>query len=194
MASYVYFLRERDRFGPVKIGCSGVPHARLEAYHAVAPYPLELAATVPGDRRLEMRFHQHFRRFHSHHEWFHPAAPIYLAIEQVAAGTFDLSTLPDGSALPRRISPWPPERRRAQSLKLRIGRLRWHYGVFPPPEIDRAIEALGSDDASAQAQAAARCEGFLRDPLAHGGTIAPYEWAQERWAKYGPSLLSRKAA
>ena len=52
----IYFLRAPGH-APVKIGCSDDPFRRLLHYNLTAPYPLEIAATLPGDRKIESRFH-----------------------------------------------------------------------------------------------------------------------------------------
>lgn len=93
-ALYVYFARPIGMDGPVKIGCSGQPNARLAGLMAWSPFLLEVAAAIPGDRRLESRFHAAFRRQHSHHEWFRPSPELTATIAAVAEGSFDLTTLP----------------------------------------------------------------------------------------------------
>lgn len=97
--AYVYFARQVGGIGPVKIGCTGLPQSRLENLMQWAPYPLEIAATIPGNEALEWRFHARFIEQHSHKEWFHPSKALDEVIRQVAAGTFDVNTLPSAIRL-----------------------------------------------------------------------------------------------
>lgn len=91
---FVYFIRQKNAEGPVKIGCSRVPSNRLLTLSLWAPYPLYIAAAMPGDEKLEARFHQRFRDQHTHAEWFTPTGALDDTIAAVAAGTFDTASLP----------------------------------------------------------------------------------------------------
>lgn len=104
MVSFVYFLRPIGMNGPIKIGCSAKPHLRLAAYFPWSPYPLEIAATIPGDERLERRFHAKFVDDHTHHEWFRWSFDMYRTICEVRDGTFDVATLPEPRDI--RIKGW----------------------------------------------------------------------------------------
>lgn len=101
MTSYVYFLRPVGKCGPVKIGVSRAPQQRLERYSAWSPYRLEIAATIKGGRELEQRFHSQFSFLHSHGEWFAPDERLTRLIEDIGAGHFDPSQLPEPKRLPR---------------------------------------------------------------------------------------------
>lgn len=92
--SSVYFMRPIGMVGPVKIGCSGRPEARLHYYNQISPFELEMAATLPGDQRLEGRFHAMFDHLRTHHEWFRVDAELGRVIAEVRAGHFNLSRLP----------------------------------------------------------------------------------------------------
>jgi hypothetical protein len=98
--AYVYFVRRADGEGPVKIGCSSHPEVRLTQLMCWAPYPLAIAATLPGNEELEYRFHARFRHLRSHREWFHPAPELDAVIAAIQAGTFDIATLPRPARLP----------------------------------------------------------------------------------------------
>lgn len=102
----IYFIRAKGGFGPVKIGHSSFPPARLDALMTWAPYPLEIVATVRGGYQEERRFHSRFADTHSHREWFHPSPDLERTIEQIQLGLFDVNTLPDGKHL-RRFGPGP---------------------------------------------------------------------------------------
>lgn len=90
----VYFMRPVGADGPVKIGFSFAPEQRLYAYASWSPYPLEIAAMVPGTISTESQFHALFDAHHSHHEWFHAAPEISAVIDAIKAETFDMDSLP----------------------------------------------------------------------------------------------------
>jgi T5orf172 domain len=85
--SVVYFLRPKGMEGPVKIGCSGMPHVRLEAYLPWSPFPLEIVATVPGEYALERNIHDCLAASHSHSEWFHATPMVRDLVAALQAGT-----------------------------------------------------------------------------------------------------------
>ena len=89
----VYFLRPVGRRGPIKIGCSRWPEDRLEAYTRWSPTPLEIAATIEADQKIERLLHAAFRPFRLHHEWFAWSPELEALLVSAAAGTFDLATL-----------------------------------------------------------------------------------------------------
>lgn len=103
---YVYFVRRADGEGPVKIGCSRTPALRLQSLMCWAPYRLALVATIPGDSVVERRFHALFRDQHSHSEWFEPTPELVAVMNAVAAGAFDVETLPAPRML-KQINPRP---------------------------------------------------------------------------------------
>lgn len=89
--------------GPIKIGCTSNPKLRIGTLESMSPFPLEIIAMIDGCVSLEQRFHAKFRASHSHKEWFTPTPELLETISAVAAGTFDISTLPAPYALYR---PW----------------------------------------------------------------------------------------
>jgi hypothetical protein len=91
----VYFIRPIGMpQGPVKIGCSCWPDGRRQTLAAWAPYPLEIIAEIDGSLQIERRFHAKFADQHSHREWFTWSPELQTVIDSVAAGTFDIETLP----------------------------------------------------------------------------------------------------
>lgn len=94
MIGFVYFMRQISGGGPVKIGHSYKPEARIYAYNTMSPYPLEIVALFPGDITIENRFHILFSHLRSHHEWFRSAPELEAVIADVQAGTFDADSLP----------------------------------------------------------------------------------------------------
>jgi hypothetical protein len=103
----VYFLRPVGAAGPIKIGCSFSPEARLRTYLTWSPVPLEIAALIRGGGSgLENRLHHHFRAQWLHHEWFAPSEELSAVIDSAAAGTFDVEMLrPRGRGMALRRDP-----------------------------------------------------------------------------------------
>lgn len=139
----VYFLRPVGMDGPVKIGCSKCPLDRLDIYMQWAPFPLEVVATLPGDFKLEARFHAMFAASHSHHEWFKASPELTATIRAITDGTFDAGSLPD----PKRITgvrpQWSAESRLSASMKIRINALK-RRGVDVPEDVSNAAARYGA--------------------------------------------------
>lgn len=108
---YVYFLRRIDKTGPVKIGCSVKPETRLNEFSAWSPYPLEIAASVPGSFELEDNLHDCFFDLHSHYEWFLGSPRIDDLIDKLNAG------VPVAEAIDLND--------RRGSIKGKVGEARW---------------------------------------------------------------------
>lgn len=143
MRRWVYFIRPEDGEGPVKIGCSQHPEGRVLDLMTWSPYPLVIAARIEGGFDLERQFHALFWGDHSHREWFRPSARLAEVIEQVQAGTFDVSGLPSADKLPARNGrTWNDEERQHASLK-HLLRLRYGYGFQgAPPEWLEALKGF----------------------------------------------------
>jgi hypothetical protein len=94
---YVYFIRPVGMPGLVKIGFSNNPAKRLDNMLCWSPIPLEIAATIPGDIKLEGRIHGLFKDCHSHREWFNETPQLTRFIERLAAGE-SIEALTDMSA------------------------------------------------------------------------------------------------
>lgn len=101
MGHKTYFLRAADGTGPIKIGCSRLPHNRLRYYNSLSPVPLTILAMCEGGQETERRFHAAFAEDWSHHEWFHPTEALLRTVEQVASQTFDFSSLPPAKRIPQ---------------------------------------------------------------------------------------------
>jgi len=83
---FIYFIRVLRDDGPVKIGCSIYPMNRLVSLTTWCPYPLEIAATVPGDFEVERKVQNCFADLHTHREWFLPDPRLLAAIDRLKAG------------------------------------------------------------------------------------------------------------
>lgn len=79
---FVYFIRAVPD-GPIKIGWSTKPTARLAMLQTLSPAPLELLHSMPGDCRLEDYFHRKFAAHRIHGEWFRGDQSL---LEQIASG------------------------------------------------------------------------------------------------------------
>lgn len=133
---FVYFVRQIDAAGPVKIGCSQRPEDRLNSFMAWAPYPLRIAAKIPGDEKLERRFHARFAHLHSHREWFRAAPELEATIEAIRLGVFDVDALPAPRALTGRKNGngWTENARRSACWTHRLRHLEAR-GVTVPAEV-----------------------------------------------------------
>lgn len=139
----VYFLRPIGMDGPVKIGCSKLPADRLAVYMHWAPFPLEMAASLPGNFKLEARFHAKFAASHSHHEWFASSPELTATIQDIKAGVFDVATLPDAKRIGASRLRWSPESRLSASMTIRIHALQ-RRGVEVPKEVATAAFRYGA--------------------------------------------------
>lgn len=135
---FVYFVRREDGEGPVKIGCSSYPPERLQSLMTFSPYRLRIWATIPGDERLERRFHAKFEPQLSHGEWFLPSAELDAVIASVAVGEFDIAGLPEARVI-RRGRVMTEQGRMEASLALR---LNWMFksGYPIPQEVQTAAQ------------------------------------------------------
>lgn len=98
MKSFVYFVQPVNG-GPVKIGCSKMPRARLSSLMAWSPFKLRLLATAPGDYVSEGQLHRRFEADRLHGEWFRPSPDLMELIDRVAAtGRVDGLLMNEGSA------------------------------------------------------------------------------------------------
>jgi hypothetical protein len=56
--------------GPIKVGCSQSPEARLKSLDIWSPFPLELIVSCEGGHSDERNVHWHLREERLHGEWF----------------------------------------------------------------------------------------------------------------------------
>lgn len=86
MNQFVYFLRPIGHAGPIKIGTSWGPGARLIELMRWSPLPLEIVITIPGDEKLERAIHNRFANAHDHSEWFKATPGLLLFIDDLQRG------------------------------------------------------------------------------------------------------------
>lgn len=135
-ATYVYFFRPVGAEGPIKIGCSFLPHERLLAYAHWSPVPLQLIGRVAGNQRFEKGLHAALREHHSHGEWFRPAPQVLAMVADAIAGKIDVTTLPQ----PRNVwgmAPRRPEDTAAGVMVRRLGAMM-KKGVVVPDHVRNA--------------------------------------------------------
>lgn len=66
----IYFIQATDGTGPVKIGYSKEPSARIRDFQTVSAKPLQVIAIIPGNLMAEQRLHRRFAHLREHGEWF----------------------------------------------------------------------------------------------------------------------------
>lgn len=144
---YVYFVRRSNGVGPVKIGFSRCPDDRLTGLMRWSPYPLTVVATIRGQMALERQFHALFRDQHCHAEWFEPSAELERIMAAIAAGAFDVATLPAPLALHagRVCRKWPPLRKARLHAERAMHRLR-RQGVLIPAHLAPRVHWYGVPD------------------------------------------------
>lgn len=93
-ARWVYFIRPVGQAGPVKIGSSASPAARLRQYNRCSPIDLEIIGALPGGFDIEWRIHAELERFHLRSEWFSAEPEVLALISAALSGTLDVAALP----------------------------------------------------------------------------------------------------
>ena len=79
----IYFMRRADGVGPIKIGCTKQPLARLNQVQEWSPEPLTIIASASGKFKTEARLHRQFDAFRLHGEWFEAAHPVLAMVAKV---------------------------------------------------------------------------------------------------------------
>ena len=92
--SVVYFVRATSGEGPVKIGVTTNLAHRLKMGRGWSAVPIEVIATIPGDKYTEHRFHALFEADHLHLEWFAWSDRMASVIETIQSGHFVIDCLP----------------------------------------------------------------------------------------------------
>lgn len=82
----VYFIRPVGQQGPIKIGVSAHPKARLTTYMSWSPVKLEIIASTPGSLALERAIHNCFADAFLHSEWFEATPRLLKFIADIQAG------------------------------------------------------------------------------------------------------------
>jgi hypothetical protein len=82
----VYFIKPIGMDGPIKIGFSQNPKHRLEQLMVWSPFPLEIAAAMPGTWHDEQELHKRFASTRLHKEWFSASPELLEYIATVPTG------------------------------------------------------------------------------------------------------------
>ena len=90
----IYFIRMKSGEGPIKIGLSKNPTARLSDMQRSSPYELEIIAAIAGGLDMERRFHSKFQEANIRHEWFEPTRELLATIGAINSGAFNVRDLP----------------------------------------------------------------------------------------------------
>jgi hypothetical protein len=190
----VYFMKPIGMDGPIKIGCSAAPPARLIALSVWSPYPLELIGSVPGTSRQENYLHRCFADVHSHREWFHSTPKLRAVIKRIVE-----SGRIDGAA--DVLEPKGPVRKTARIVRLpehvrflelkgdvrtaeRLLRAKNERGAWrQPADVENIVKRWSAQVYQGGGwkptdQERARIEDYLADPAAH--SVIP------SWLFHGP--------
>ncbi|MGH3499336.1 MAG: GIY-YIG nuclease family protein [Nocardioidaceae bacterium] len=82
----VYFIQSVDG-GPIKIGVSRDPVARLASIQLMSPMRLRIIGVIPeGGRRTEQQLHERFASGRLHGEWFRPSTSLKYYIAELNGG------------------------------------------------------------------------------------------------------------
>jgi hypothetical protein len=72
--------------GPIKVGATANLQRRLSNLQCSSPTPLRLVDSLPFQKGLERRLHNHLRGHHVRGEWFRSAPDVVAAFDRVRAG------------------------------------------------------------------------------------------------------------
>lgn len=75
VGSVVYFIQQGED-GPIKIGFSKNPEARLKQLQPSTPAPLRILRTIQGGRSREQSIHGRFQNDRLKGEWFRPTPEL----------------------------------------------------------------------------------------------------------------------
>lgn len=161
----VYFIKPVGMDGPIKIGTSVSPDGRRHTLDGWSPFALEIVAEIEGGGRIERQFHALLQPWHQRREWFEGSTEVWAVVNQVIAGTFDMSTLPDPASIvvdKAKVSAshratWTPERKIKASYCQRI---RW-------AERKTGTKCPHSAALVSNPDIRAKIDTYLADPAAH---------------------------
>jgi hypothetical protein len=126
---YIYFIKPVGALGPIKIGISQRPQARLVELLEWCPLDLEIAHSMPGTYMLEHSIHGALADDHLRREWFKPTDRVVKLLADLQAGVpieeaIDLTRKEGVIRRPRRTSrPTPRKRTILNGVGLTFGQL-----------------------------------------------------------------------
>ncbi len=78
----IYFLQQ-GKDGPVKVGKSVDPHARIRSLQTGSSEPLRVLAFAPGDERRESEIHRRLKPHRIRGEWYQPSPDVFALIAEI---------------------------------------------------------------------------------------------------------------
>ena len=78
----LYFIQAGDKNGPIKIGVSSNPTARLRSLQVANHQKLKILLLIPGNKLREKITHGMFSESCIHGEWFNPTEDLKNFISQ----------------------------------------------------------------------------------------------------------------
>lgn len=91
--SWLYYIQRGDD-GPIKIGTSGSPFARLKEMQTACPERLHMRAIERGSRAYERTMHEAWARHRIAGEWFRPAPDLLVSIAAIGLDAWEEGPLP----------------------------------------------------------------------------------------------------
>ena len=152
----VYFFKPVGMDGPIKIGFTKDPAARLRSVNSWVPWKLEMVASIPGTLKMELRLHALLQAYRMRGEWFAGSPEVLAVVDAINAGTLDVGSLPPAK---RPASYYSDEVRarwaETRALKVRYGPLRDTMPDSLRHQYSRLGYLCGADRESALAALAA---------------------------------------
>lgn len=142
MIGYVYFMKAVGQAGPIKIGHSTFPPARLAVYQTWNPVDLEIVSQFSGPLSLEKAIHERFARWHIRGEWFEAVDELVSLMEGIRDGR-KLEDLVDLSIKTGKLAHRPkaasPKAKIVGSFKRRVDRARQYASRMSGGPIDESV-------------------------------------------------------
>jgi hypothetical protein len=147
MSEYVYFIRPVGKAGPIKIGHSVFPPARLISLQAWSYEELEIISQLEGGRKMERAIHERFAKYQIRGEWFEAVPDLVVLAEGIRDGKA-LRELVDLSVWTgkffRRPPTKSPEAKVVGTYKMRVDRAAKYASYIRRKHvaIPRAVKAI----------------------------------------------------
>ncbi len=183
--SHVYFIKPVGMDGPIKIGFSKKPLARLAVLSAWSPFVLEIIGQADGSSREENMLHRRFAHLHTHREWFMTSPELRQAIERIVAGETIKSVcqkIPEVGSIPKKTRLVTPERKQFIEYGARIRKALFSAKtqggfIYAPLDVRAIMDDWRGRPTMAQsirptATQIQRIEEFLSDPVRHGAFVS----------------------
>ena len=100
----IYFIQVGDD-GPIKVGFSESPKARIAQLQSAHPYKLQLLALQNGDLDEEKQLHQLFACDHLQGEWYRPSPALLGHVANLIANPQKIEDRPSNRKMRRLTNP-----------------------------------------------------------------------------------------